>query len=94
MLELASFIGGLVPTGLLSALFVWLSGKFLQSVTVRALGSNVLALIGCTIAGGFGFAHGGPPVFEAAFFRYLLPQLVWLAIWFFVLKGREARAAK
>lgn len=91
MFDLAFLVGALVPTGLLSALFVWVFGRFRLNIVARALGANVLALLVAIVIGAYGFADGGPPKFEAAFTNYLLPQIVWTVLWLFILRGRKAQ---
>jgi hypothetical protein len=87
---MAFFLGTLILTGLLSAFFVWMPGRYIDQVIVRALVANVLALVASSVVAGYGWADGGPPKFEVAFTSYLLPQIVWTVVWLLILRARKS----
>ena len=89
MADIAFLVGALIPTGMLSALFIWMPGRYVTSIPLRAITANALALIGATLIGGLGMADGGSAKFIAAFWAYALPQAIWLAVWLIILNGRR-----
>ena len=78
MADVAFLIGALIPTGVLAALFIWMPGRYVTSIVLRAGIANALALVGAALIGGMGMADGGPPKFDAALVAYALPQAIWL----------------
>ena len=91
MFGLAFIVGTLVPAGILSALFIWGFGRLGFNDTLRLMAATVLALLVATVVGAYGTADGGPPNFEAAFESYVLPQIAWTLVWFFILRGRRLK---
>jgi hypothetical protein len=90
MFGIASFVGVLVLfTWLLTSLFDWLLRRWINSPIPRLLVAAVVSLALCTVAGGYGFAGGGPPDFAGAFLIYVLPQLVSLGLMFLFRRGRK-----
>ena len=89
MPDIAFLLGAAIPTGALAALFIWMPGRYIKSILLRAVVANGLALVIATLIGGFGMADGGPPKFSGAFMGYWLPQAIWLVIWLIILKGRQ-----
>ena len=94
MTSLAFFVGALIPTGLLAALFVWMPGRFISRPFGRVLVANSLALVLSVVMGGYGIAEGGLPRFDLAFSSYFLPQALWIVAWLVILQRRESSAAR
>lgn len=91
-MDIAFWIGGLIPTGLLTFLSLWLLRKFVASRIAAWLIANVLSISICTaVIGAFNLAEGAGPNFAAGFVAYLVPQLIWLVLSFFVSKGRAVQ---
>ena len=91
--SLAFFVGALIPTGLLAALFVWMPGRVIGRRVVRVLVANGLALALPAVVGGYAIAGGGLQIFDPGFLSYLLPQGLWTVAWLVILKRRENSAA-
>jgi hypothetical protein len=89
MFDIASFVGALLITWLLTYLFDWLLRRWISSPIPCLLVAAVVSLALCTVAGGYGFADRGPPVFAAAFLAYVLPQLVSLGLMLLFRRGRK-----
>ena len=94
MTSLAFFVGALIPTGLLAALFVWMPGRFIGRRVVRVLVANGLALALPAVVGGYAVADGGWQSFDSGFLSYLLPQALWTVAWLLILQRRENSAAR
>lgn len=76
---LVMVIGGLIPTGLISRLLLWIMRSW-EGGTARLVTANVLSWLVVSVIAGFGMADRGDFAgFEAAFL-YALPQIVWLVI--------------
>ena len=96
---IAFVLGGLFPTGILTALLVWSMGRITQSApsnrpAIRAAVANGSSLILCMLIVGFALDDGGLQALKAAFLAYFFPQAFWSVVWFFVLKGRSSAAVK
>jgi hypothetical protein len=70
-------LGALVPTFLISRLFLWPHRKWREGV-LRVFVANIASLAVCFVLAGFGYADGGPFAWQRALAGYLLPQIVWL----------------
>lgn len=75
---LGYFVGTLVPTFLISRLFLWLTRNRRDTVA-RLLLMHGASFAVCELLAGLGFANGGPFAWEAGL-RYFLPQAIWLAV--------------
>jgi hypothetical protein len=71
------FIFALVPTGLLSFLFVWLLRDIVKPRLARALVANSLSLLTLTVASGFALVNNGEPDFQEALMGFFVPQGIW-----------------
>jgi len=71
------FIFALVPTGLLSFLFVWLLRDIVKPRLARALVANSLSLLTLTVAVGFALATDGEPNLREALLCFFMPQGIW-----------------
>ena len=71
------FIFALVPTGLLSFLFVWLLRDIVKPRLARALVANSLSLLTLMVAAGFALATNGEPNLKEAFLGFFMPQGIW-----------------
>ena len=71
------FLFALVPTGLLSFLFVWLLRGIVKPRLARALVANSLSLMTLTVAGGFALATNGEPDLQEALMGFFMPQGIW-----------------
>ena len=71
------FLFALVPTGLLSFLFVWLLRDVVKRRLARALVANSLSLLALMTATGFILLADGRPNFGMAFLAFLIPQGIW-----------------
>ena len=94
IMPISFMIGALIPTGVLTFLFLWLSKKLIASRLVGWLVANVLSLIIAIVVGAFNLADGGAPEFAEAFFGYIVPQIVWLGVTGFIVRGQVAKQAK
>lgn len=79
MAFVAHFIGSLVPTFLVSRLFLYLFKRW-DGGWLKILVAHVGSISIAAVIAGYGFADGGEPKFLYAFDSYLLPQLFWLGI--------------
>lgn len=79
VLFIPHFIGSLVPTYLLSRLYIRIGRKIDQKN--HYILANLLSLITAVILGGLGYSdaqHGFDVAAINAFINYFLPQAVWL----------------
>jgi hypothetical protein len=89
---LASWIGALVPTGILTFVLLWFLQRLKASRPARVLLANAGSLTIATVLAAFGLAYDGAPKFAEAAVGYAVPQILWLAISALIF-GRAARAA-
>jgi hypothetical protein len=68
-------LGGLVPTYLLSRLFLWLTKRFLTGIPWLIV-SHIASLILTFVLAALGNADGGPLKWDAGIL-YIIPQMVW-----------------
>ena len=94
IMPISFMIGALIPTGVLTLFIFWLSKKLIASRLAGWLVANVLSLIIATVVGAFRLADGGAPEFAEAFFGYIVPQIVWLVVTGFIVRGQVAKQAK
>ena len=71
------FLFALVPSGLLSFLFVWLLRGIVKLRLARALVANSLSLLTLTVASGFALVNKGAPDFQEALMCFFMPQGIW-----------------
>jgi len=71
------FLFALVPTGLLSFLFVWLLRGIVKPRLARALVANSLSLLTLMVAVGFALPTNGEPNFKEALMCFFMPQGIW-----------------
>ena len=71
------FIFALIPTGLLSFLFVWLLRDVIKRRLARALVANSLSLLVLMTFTAFVLLADGRPNFGMAFLAFLIPQGIW-----------------
>ena len=71
------FLFALVPTGLLSFLFLWLLRGVVKPRLARALVANSLSLLALMVAVGFALASDGQPNLKEAFMSCFVPQGIW-----------------
>ncbi len=71
------FVFALVPTGLVSFLFVRLLRGIVKPRLARALVANSLSLLTLTVAVGFGLASNGEPNLKEALMCFFMPQGIW-----------------
>ena len=81
-----------MATFLFSRLFLWLTKKIGDNAK-RIFIAHGLCYGLAIIAGSYGFANGGPPNPLIPVSLYTLPQLIWLAVDLFALKGRRGKSA-
>jgi hypothetical protein len=68
-------IGALIPTLLISRLFLWLFGKTTSGI-VKVAWAHVGSLAVCWVLSALGGADGGPLAWGGGVF-YVIPQLIW-----------------
>jgi hypothetical protein len=90
---IGQIIGAILATLLFSRLFMWLTNRIGDNTTHILVAHGLCYLIIITLAS-FGFANGGPPDPTLPLIVYTVPQLLWLAIDVFALKGRRIKAAE
>ena len=88
------FLGALIPTGILSALLIWMPGRYFKQIIPRALVANGLALVAATVLVGYGMDDDAPARLQRAFLEFLAPQALWTVVWLIVLKGRQASSER
>ena len=71
------FLFALVPTGLLSFLFVWLLRGIVKPRLARSLVANSLSLLTLTVAVEFSLASNGEPNLKEALMCFFMPQGIW-----------------
>jgi hypothetical protein len=76
-LAVLTFILALVPTGLLSFLFVWLLRDVIKPRLALALVANGISLLVLMAAIGFALIVDGRPNFGTAFLAFFIPQGIW-----------------
>ncbi|HMJ18855.1 MAG TPA: hypothetical protein VK478_10715 [Gemmatimonadaceae bacterium] len=84
-----AFLGALLITYLLMRLYRRIFRQI--SGNGRTVAAFIATALTCTVLAGFGMANGGPPVFMAAFTRYIVPCTVWF-LWF-LFKSEPATVA-
>ncbi len=80
-------IGALLPTFLLSRLFLYILKKW-DGGWQKIVFANAMSLLVATLIGGMGMADGGAFATVKAFSSYILPQCVWLTYDFYKLKKK------
>ena len=75
---LFSLAGQIVAMMLFTGIFRWVIGKLGVPEPYSTVTGAVGALTLATVAGGYGFADGGPPQFEQAFATYLPAAIIVL----------------
>jgi hypothetical protein len=85
------FILALVPTGLLSFLFVWLLRDIVKPRLARALVANSLSLLTLMTATAVLVLADGRSNFEVAYLAFFFPQGIWTL--FAALPEAPARSA-
>jgi len=99
MTAIAFALGGLIPTGIIAALFVWVMGLFTRlsaarKPVVRSAVANGASLVACMLVAVFGLGDRSLAAFGAVFVAYFPAQVVWFVVWFFVLKRRKGAAPR
>lgn len=79
MAELGAFVGGLIPTLLISRLLLWLFRSWDGGAT-RLLVAHATSLILISFIAGMGMANGGAFAGASAVLTYALPQALWLIV--------------
>jgi hypothetical protein len=87
--DVIDVIAGLVPTGLLAFFFEWGLRRIVSAAISRILVANVASLAVATVAGGYGYADDGPPLFMFALLKYALPQAIVLVAMLIMNRGRK-----
>jgi hypothetical protein len=78
MAILFTLVGALIPTFLVSRVFLWVLKRWDTGWT-RLATANVLSLLGLAGLAGWRAADGGPFVADAGVV-YILPQAIWFGI--------------
>ena len=72
-------LGGLIPTYVLSRLFLFLVRKaFSVRDVIQIAIAHSSSLVTATVIGGFGLSSGGEPLFIQALLTYIIPQMIWV----------------
>jgi hypothetical protein len=74
---MAQLLGALIPTFLISRLFLWLSKKRPEAVP-RLLVVHLASFAVCFVLAGLGYANDGQFAWQMALGGYLIPQMIWL----------------
>jgi hypothetical protein len=87
-MSIALFAGALIPTLLLSRLFLYILKKW-EGGWQKIVFANSMSLIVATLIGSIGMSNSGEFAAAKAFEVYILPQLVWLAYDLYKLKKKR-----
>jgi hypothetical protein len=88
---IGQIFGAILGTLLFSRVFMWLT-KLIGDNTTHILVAHGLCYLVIITLASFGFANGGPPDPTLPLMVYTVPQLLWLAVDLFALKGRRIKA--
>lgn len=91
MALILTMIGGLIPTFLISRLYLWLTKTWNGGVR-RLYVVHGISLITTALIAGMGMADGGAFVPLKAFVLYVVPQSVWLI--FDIFRSKKASQVK
>lgn len=92
-MNIGFFIGALLPTFLLSRLFLYILKNWAEEKKKIYL-IHGLSLLSCAFIGGMGMADGGAFVPMKALVSYIPAQLTWLAFDFFRLSRKTSSSEK
>lgn len=89
MANIAFFIGALVPTILVSQIFLFVTRSWKEGGNIRIVVCHTLSLLLIAVIAGMGMADGGAFAGAKAFLAYAPAQAVWLVINLVYARGRR-----
>ena len=90
MTTIAFFIGALVPTVLVSQLFLFVTRSWKEGGNIRLVVCHTVSLLLITFIGGMGMADGGAFAGAKALLAYAPAQAVWLVVNLVIARGRRS----